>query len=62
MREYSFISIPVKRRRDGLVNDTDYQDVIREKASDGWEFVQAISFETFVDPRIDLVFTRREKR
>ena len=62
MREYSFVSITVKRRRDGSFNDTDYRDVIRERAADGWEFVQAISFETFVQPRIDLVFTRKDER
>lgn len=62
MREYSFVSIPIKRRRDGSVNDTDYREVIRERATEGWEFVQAISFETFVQPRLDLVFTRKEER
>ena len=61
MRSYDFVSIPIKRRRDGSVNDTDYREVIRERAADGWEFVQAISFENFVKPRIDLVFTRKEE-
>lgn len=59
MYEYSFISIPVSRRREGAICETDYREVIREQASKGWEFVQAISFETHVRPRLDLVFKRK---
>ena len=62
MYEYSFISIDVKRRRDGTYTDTDYRDVIREQAATGWQFVQAISFETGVHPRLDLVFTRKARQ
>lgn len=59
MREYHFISIPVTRRREGRQLGTDYRDVIREQATDGWEFVQAIPLEKHTEPRIDLVFTRK---
>ncbi len=59
MLEYSFISMDVKRRREGLFLADDYRDIIRERAADGWEFVQAVSFEQHIEPRIDLVFTRK---
>lgn len=62
MHEYAFVSIPVKRRRDGQFTETDYRDVIRERASQGWQFVQAITLDTHTQPRIDLVFTREEDR
>lgn len=58
MPEYTFVSIPFTRRREGTLPSRDYRDVIRERAASGWTFVQAIPFETDVDPRIDLVFTR----
>lgn len=61
MREYSFVSVAVKRRREGAVLQEDYREVIRERAASGWEFVQAIPFETHSDPRLDLVFTRKDK-
>ncbi len=59
MLEYSFVSMDVKRRREGLYLDEDYRDIIRERTAEGWEFVQAISFEQHMDPHIDLVFTRK---
>jgi hypothetical protein len=59
MLEYSFVSMDVKRRREGLYLDEDYRDIIRERAAEGWEFVQAISFEQHTSPRIDLVFSRK---
>lgn len=59
MLEYSFISVAAKRRREGFFLADDYRDIIRERAAEGWEFVQAISFEQHSDPRIDLVFTRK---
>lgn len=59
MYEYSFISIPIKRRRDGSFTETDYRDTIREQAALGWEFVQAISFEGHANPHLDLVFQRK---
>ncbi|HNP14906.1 MAG: DUF4177 domain-containing protein [Cryobacterium sp.] len=59
MLEYSFVSMDVKRRREGFYLDEDYRDIIRERAADGWEFVQAISFEQHTNPRIDLVFSRK---
>lgn len=62
MREYSFVSIPVKRRREGAVLDTDYREVILERAAEGWEFVQAIPFESHVKPRLELVFTRANSK
>lgn len=62
MRRYEFVSIPFKRRRDGSNLETDYREIIRERAGAGWEFVQAIPFETLVEPRLDLVFTRREEQ
>lgn len=59
MQEYSFVSIPLKRRREGTVAGDDYQRVIREHAAQGWEFVQAIPFESHPDPHLDLVFIRK---
>lgn len=59
MPEYSFISIRVAMRREGAALARDYREVIREQAADGWEFVQAISFEKHVEPRIDLVFVKK---
>lgn len=61
MREYSFVSIAVLRRREGAALETDYRQVIRERAAAGWEFVQAIPFETQADARLDLVFSRETK-
>ncbi|QAV71348.1 DUF4177 domain-containing protein [Salinibacterium sp. UTAS2018] len=60
MRKYTFVSVPISRRREGLSQAEDYQEIIRTHAADGWKFVQAISFEQHVDPRIDLVFTRKD--
>jgi len=62
MREYSFVSIAVKRRREGAVLETDYREVVRERAAAGWEFVQAIPLESHAEPRLDLVFTRKGKK
>lgn len=59
MPEYSFVSIPVAKRRDGSHLSRDYREVILERAAAGWEFVQAIPFEKHAEPRIDLVFTRK---
>lgn len=59
MPEYSFVTIPLRRRRGGTEPATDYQQVIREQAAGGWTFVQAISFELASSPHIDLVFTRK---
>lgn len=61
MREYSFISIAVKRRREGAVLERDYREVVRERAAEGWEFVQAIPFETHAEARLDLVFSRKAR-
>ncbi|MFC5339139.1 DUF4177 domain-containing protein [Leucobacter denitrificans] len=62
MKEYSFVSIAVQRRREGSLLAKDYQQVVRERAGDGWEFVQAVSFENHAEPRIDLVFSRKVKK
>ncbi len=62
MREYTFVSIAVKRRREGATFEKDYREVIRERAAAGWEFVQAIPLEAHADPRLDLVFTRKVKK
>lgn len=59
MPEYVFVRLLAKRRREGFYLDDDYRETIRERAADGWEFVQAISFEQHVEPHIDLVFTRK---
>jgi len=59
MREYSFISVAAKRRREGIYLEDDYREIIRERAADGWEFVQAIPFESHTEPRLDLIFTRK---
>lgn len=62
MREYSFVSIPVKRRREGAEFEKDYREVILERAALGWEFVQAIPLESHTRPRLDLVFTRKNPK
>ena len=62
MHEYSFVSVPAKRHREGLSLEKDYREVIREKSAAGWSFVQAIPFETHTEPRLDLVFTRKVKK
>ena len=59
MREYEFVSIAVQRRRDGSAPAEDYRPVIRDRATRGWEFVQAIPLTDHAEPRIDLVFTRK---
>lgn len=58
---YSFVSIPLHRQREGFILDRDYREVIRERGLAGWKFVQAITCETHTDPRLDLVFSRKEK-
>lgn len=58
MREYLFESVPLARTREGVVPTHDYQVVIRERAAEGWEFVQAVPLESHVPARIDLIFTR----
>lgn len=60
MYKYSFVSIPIKTRREGAVLDQDYREVIRAKAELGWTFVQAITFDSLVEPRVDLVFSRKD--
>lgn len=62
MHEYDFVSIAMHRRREGVALETDYRDVIRERALAGWIFVQAIPFETDANPRLDLVFTRKVRK
>ena len=59
MHEYSFITVAAKRRREGFYLADDYREIIRQRAAEGWKFVQAISFERHVEPHIDLVFTRK---
>ncbi len=59
MQEYEFVRIPAARIRTGFRYDDDYRDVIRARATDGWEFVQALHFESDVHPHLDLVFTRK---
>ena len=59
MIEYSFNSVAVKRRREGLSLAEDYREIIRARAAEGWEFVQAIPFDTYVEPQVDLVFKRK---
>lgn len=62
MYEYLFDSIQLQRRREGASLESDYREVIRERAVAGWKFVQAIPFETNSDARLDLVFTRKVKK
>lgn len=62
MYEYVFDSIPVLRTREGALLESDYREVIRERAVAGWKLVQAIPFETHSDARLDLVFTRKVKK
>lgn len=59
MTEYAFIGIAAHRRREGLRLDKDYREVIRERAAEGWEFVQAIDLTQHTEPRIELVFSRK---
>ncbi len=59
MQEYDFVRIPAARIRAGIRYDTDYRDVIRARATDGWMFVQALNFESATHPHLDLVFTRK---
>lgn len=59
--QYSFESIRITRNREGTTPVRDYREVIRQRAADGWEFVQAISFEHDGTPRIDLVFVRKDR-
>lgn len=59
MPQYSFISVAVNRRREGLSFTDDYREIIHRRAAEGWEFVQAIPLEGHVEPRIDLVFVRK---
>ena len=61
MLEYSFISVAAHRHREGFQLADDYREIIRERAAEGWKFVQAIPFEGHIEPRIDLVFTRKGK-
>lgn len=58
MREYSFIRIRIRHTRAGSSLESDYRDVIRTQAASGWDFVQAIEFDTHPQPHFDLVFTR----
>ena len=62
MREYAFVSIATLRRREGTELERDYQDVIRDRAAQGWTFVQAIPFDSSAQPRVDLVFSRKVKK
>ena len=62
VREYTFVSITVKRRREGAALEKDHREVIRERAAAGWEFVQAIPLDTHTEPRLDLVFSRKVKK
>lgn len=60
MTEYDFVSIAVTQHRDGHRLADDYRQIIRDRADDGWTFVQAISFDTYSEPRFDLVLMRKE--
>lgn len=62
MYEHTFVTIPVKRTRAGLVADRDYREIVREQAALGWKFEQAISFEQHATPRLDLVFSRKVRK
>jgi len=59
MLEYAFISVAVRRRRDGLRLDEDYREIIRAQAAEGWAFVHAIDLSQHAEPRIELVFSRK---
>lgn len=61
MFTYSFVSVAITRHREGLSLEDDYREIIRARAAEGWKFVQAIPFEGHIEPRIDLVFTRKGK-
>lgn len=62
MYKYSFVSIAIKTRREGASLEQDYHEIIRAKAELGWKFVQAIPFDALAEPRVDLVFSRKEKK
>ncbi|MGP6172081.1 DUF4177 domain-containing protein [Microbacterium sp. A196] len=61
MTEYDFVSIAVTQHRDGFRLSDDYRELIRGRAEDGWTFVQAIPFDTYSEPRLDLVFSRERR-
>lgn len=61
MPEYDFVSIPFLRSRSGMTPESDYRDLIRERAADGWDFIQAIPFDGATRPHLDLVFVRRRR-
>ncbi len=61
MLVYSFVSVAIHRHREGLDLADDYREIIQARAAEGWKFVQAIPFEGHIEPRIDLVFTRKGK-
>lgn len=60
MRQYEFVSIPLRRDRAGLHSTQDYREVVREHALRGWRFVQLVSFEAHAEPRLEMIFTRKE--
>lgn len=62
MHEYSFVSIPLKRHREGLTLEKDYREVIRDRSDAGWQFIQAIPLEEHTEPRLELVFTRKVRK
>lgn len=58
MPEYAFVRISLRRTRAGTEPAIDYRAEIRDRAASGWDFVQAISFDSAPEPHLDLVFTR----
>ena len=59
VREYDFVRVELTRHREGLELAEDYRELIRGRAAEGWEFVQAIVLEQHVRPHLDLVFRRK---
>ena len=59
VREYDVVRVELTRHREGLELAEDYRELIRGRAAEGWEFVQAIVLEQHVRPHVDLVFRRK---
>lgn len=59
--QYTFSTVPLKRHREGLTPELDVRELIREHAGRGFEFVQAIPFESAPSPHLELVFVRKEQ-
>ena len=58
MPSYEFESIPVVRTREGRRLSRDHRELILARASAGWKLVQMTDFSGYVDPHLELIFTK----